>query len=436
MIRQVQDSPAGDGPGAQPSPPAYLRFGFGLSQSGGDVGARLQAGTPGGDADQVTVRCSARNRSTEQGGATSVIRRALSPPVRAALRRGLGARDHRVAARTATAVLLLVAAVLAFFSVIDLGDNTVAEHLGIWTVIVVVSFIAVLLQVTDPRLLDGAGLFTAVPTAGALLVCGLNAFTADTSAAAQVFVLLPTLWASSQLRVAGAWIVAVVAALGHTCVVVSLEPLSEALPDVAFVAITLALATGLLAHAGERQEVLVDALRRQAAVDPLTGLVTRRVLDDALASALSASAGQGTALVLVDVDWFKAVNDGYGHPVGDDALRHLGEVLRRVVRDTDAVVSRMGGDELAILLPGCPAEAAERRAQDLVRAVRATPLPLVAGGSLPLTVSVGVAHAPEHAWGLRPLYTAADAALYEAKRAGRNCVGVADGRTVGVVDVA
>lgn len=349
-------------------------------------------------------------------------------PTRAALRRGSGARDPGLAARTATAVLVTAALVFIVFSSTDPATDTAAERLVAWAVTVVLGLGAVLLRVADPHRLDRAGMFTAVPTAGALLVCGLNALTADTSAAAQVFVLLPTLWAAASLRAVGAWTVVAVAALAQTSVVLTLEPLSRAVPDATFVAVTMVLATGLLASAGDRQDRLVEALRRQAAVDPLTGLVTRRVLDDALASALSASAGQGTALVLVDVDSFKAVNDVHGHPVGDDALRHLGEVLRREVRDTDAVVSRMGGDELAVLLPGCPADVAERRAHDLLLAVRASPLPLVGGDSLALTVSIGVAHAAGDAAGLRPLYAAADAALYEAKRAGRDRVGVASVR--------
>lgn len=356
-----------------------------------------------------------------------MARRLPDLPTRSAVRRGLGARDPHRAARTATAVMLVAAVVLTVFSFVDPETASTAERLANGAVVAVLLVGGLVLHVASPRQLDRIGLFTAVPTVGVLLVCGLNAFTADTSAAAQVFVLLPTLWASAQLRSPGAWTVAVVAGVTHTVVVTSLDPLSRAVPDAVFVTVTLALATGLLAHAGDRQEELVAALRRQAAVDPLTGLVTRRVLDDALASALSASAGQGTALVLVDIDKFKAVNDGHGHPVGDDALRHLSAVLRRAVRDTYAVVSRMGGDELAGLLPGCPRDVAERRAQDLVRAVRAEPLPLPDGGRLPLTVSVGVAHAPGHASGMRPLYAAADGALYNAKRAGRDRVGFPGG---------
>jgi diguanylate cyclase (GGDEF)-like protein len=176
-----------------------------------------------------------------------------------------------------------------------------------------------------------------------------------------------------------------------------------------------------LVHLEDAQAADKAELARLAAVDSLTGLVTRRVLDDALAAALSSAAsGLGTALVVVDVDDFKAVNDGHGHPVGDDALRHLAGVLARSVRADDAVVSRMGGDELAVLLPGCSAEVAVARAAEMVAAVRAAPLRLPDGSLLPLTISVGVAQVPRHAVGLRELWTAADDALYVAKRAGRD----------------
>ncbi len=95
-------------------------------------------------------------------------------------------------------------------------------------------------------------------------------------------------------------------------------------------------------------------------------------------------------------------------------------MLRRHVRSRDAVVGRLGGDELAVLLPGCSAATAAERAEQLVTAVRATPLQLADGTLLTLSVSVGVAHAPRHATELRALYAAADGALYEAKRAGRD----------------
>nr|WP_255480963.1 GGDEF domain-containing protein [Quadrisphaera sp. RL12-1S] len=198
-------------------------------------------------------------------------------------------------------------------------------------------------------------------------------------------------------------------------------PLPAALTDVVFVGTTLAVVAVVLVRLLDAQEADRAELARLAAVDTLTGLVTRRVLDDALAASLrSAASAQGTALVLVDVDNFKAINDGHGHPVGDDALRHLARVLASSVRHDDAVVSRMGGDELAVLLTGCSAEVAALRAGELVQAVRAAPLQLVDGTQLAVTISVGVAQVPRHAVGMRELYAAADAALYEAKRAGRD----------------
>jgi diguanylate cyclase (GGDEF)-like protein len=174
-----------------------------------------------------------------------------------------------------------------------------------------------------------------------------------------------------------------------------------------------------------RMARLVAALQRQAGLDSLTGLASRRVLDDALAAALATpwsrdGSDAGTALILLDVDTFKSINDVHGHPVGDDALVHLAGLLRAHVRCGDAVLARLGGDELAVLLRGCTAQGAAARAEQLVEAVRATPLRLPDGTWLALSISVGVAHAPRHANDLRGLYAAADAALYAAKRTGRD----------------
>jgi GGDEF domain-containing protein len=166
---------------------------------------------------------------------------------------------------------------------------------------------------------------------------------------------------ASQLR---APVAAVVTALTIGCgatVLALVEPPAEALVDAVFIGMVHAATAALLVLAKNRVERLMGALERQAAVDGLTGLVTRRVLDDALAGALSASATpEGTALVLVDVDTVTSINDRHGHPVGDDALVHLAGVLRRHVRAQDAVLGRLGGDELAVLLPGCSPATAGR----------------------------------------------------------------------------
>ncbi|SDF70841.1 GGDEF domain-containing protein [Klenkia brasiliensis] len=332
--------------------------------------------------------------------------------------RWAGTRDPRSAARLAVAVMVPAALVQAGYAL--LADQSTVADVGSWTVVAVLLAASAVLVRTDPHRWDDRGLLALVPLLGAVVLGALNWLTSDTSAAAQVFAVLPTLWAASQLRPPAAWAVAALSGVSNAVLVLHLEPLDRAVPDAVFVAATLVLATALLAHAGNRQERLVARLREQAEVDPLTGLAARHVLDAAVARDLTGSPGRGTALVLVDVDRFKAINDRHGHPVGDDALRHLGRVLRDAVRDGDAVVGRLGGDELAVLLTGCPAGVAERRATDLVTAVRAHPLTLEDGSDLPLSISVGVAQVPAHAQDARTLYAAADRALYVAKRRGRD----------------
>ncbi len=206
-----------------------------------------------------------------------------------------------------------------------------------------------------------------------------------------------------------------------------LLPMAAAVTDVVFFGAVLVVMVVMLTRSNGVQERLVVALREQALVDALTGLVNRRAFDDALGTTLHRPNAAGTALVLIDVDAFKTVNDEHGHPVGDALLVHLAGVLRDQIRAEDAVVSRLGGDELAVLLPDCPADVATRRAEDLVTAVRATPLVLPDGRLLSVSISVGVAHVGALTDDLETLYHAADAALYDAKRAGRGRVAVAAG---------
>jgi diguanylate cyclase (GGDEF)-like protein len=163
-------------------------------------------------------------------------------------------------------------------------------------------------------------------------------------------------------------------------------------------------------------------VERQALVDGLTGLPNRRQCEDTLASELARldRFGGRLALVVADLDWFKDVNDRYGHPSGDAVLREFAALLRESVRDID-LAGRWGGEEFLLILPGADlaggAQLAER-----IRVALSGRIVLSADGSpIPITASFGVAATPAASTAAE-LFSAADAALYEAKRNGKNRV--------------
>jgi diguanylate cyclase (GGDEF)-like protein/PAS domain S-box-containing protein len=170
-------------------------------------------------------------------------------------------------------------------------------------------------------------------------------------------------------------------------------------------------------------ESLNEQLREQAIRDPATGLHNRRYFDEVAGrDALRAQrTGEALALVALDIDRFKEINDDCGHAAGDLVLQVLAEILASSVRGSD-LVCRIGGDEFVLLLAGASVDVACERAE-LVRAeFAATPIDPGDGRALHSTLSAGVAALNGAAGGLEGALRRADAALYEAKRAGRNRV--------------
>jgi diguanylate cyclase (GGDEF)-like protein/PAS domain S-box-containing protein len=166
------------------------------------------------------------------------------------------------------------------------------------------------------------------------------------------------------------------------------------------------------------RRAMEERLRHEALHDPLTGLPNRRLLLERLSGALERGRrrGGGTALLFLDLDRFKLVNDSLGHPVGDRLLAAVAERLRGAVAPAD-IVARFGGDEFAVLLDGAPgAEAALRTAEGIQRAL-AAPVALD-GFEVFTSASIGIAVSGAQADGPEALLRGADAAMFRAKAGG------------------
>jgi len=161
---------------------------------------------------------------------------------------------------------------------------------------------------------------------------------------------------------------------------------------------------------------LHELAARQAMTDELTGLANHRRFHELLAR--EQAGGESRALIILDIDNFKLVNDRHGHQTGDAVLRAVGQVVRANCRDSDEA-ARYGGEEIAVVLPGATLERAHEVAERIRAAIAAHQFPVVGGGVLRVTASVGVA-ATAPGCGHAELLTAADTALYAAKRGGKN----------------
>lgn len=171
---------------------------------------------------------------------------------------------------------------------------------------------------------------------------------------------------------------------------------------------------------------LREKLRTQSLRDPLTGLYNRRYMEDALQRFLSLGSRNGsvTSVIMLDLDNFKALNDEYGHAKGDAVLRDAAAQIVGTLRPSD-VVCRYGGEELMAILPDCPLEDALMKAEQLRERIHA----LTDVHGCAISASFGVAAVPETATSAADIVPQADAALYQAKKAGKNRVHQAERRT-------
>ena len=164
-------------------------------------------------------------------------------------------------------------------------------------------------------------------------------------------------------------------------------------------------------------------MQEQAITDPLTGLLNRRYLRECLPRELARARrnGQSLAFIMVDLDYFKRVNDTLGHEAGDIVLRELGALLRRQIRGSD-VACRFGGEEFALVLPEASLEGARQKTESVRALVKKLELKYRDQPIGRITASFGVALFPDHADDADSLMRVADEALYHAKDGGRDQV--------------
>ena len=190
-----------------------------------------------------------------------------------------------------------------------------------------------------------------------------------------------------------------------------------------FLAGLLPLSAGCIGLMFQLRRVLIPELLRLAQTDFLSGIYNRRAFTEAAGERLrlAQQGGVPMALALIDVDFFKQINDTHGHDAGDQVIRRVSELLRQAVRGTD-LVGRLGGDEFAILVH-LSGDSAVQMLERTRETIHGTPIPTGDGEAVQVNLSVGVATTAGPAgYGLTELMDAADAALYVAKDRGRGQV--------------
>jgi len=190
------------------------------------------------------------------------------------------------------------------------------------------------------------------------------------------------------------------------------------------------LALSLEAFSDTQQQMA--ELEAWATVDALTGVANLRHFHHLAGLELDHACrmGRSISVLVLDIDYFKKINDRWGHAIGDEALKAFAVACREALREPD-ILGRIGGEEFAVALPNTRTDEAKMIAERLRRQVEAVSLPLAQGGAVSFTVSIGVATSPPSMSGvgwqreIRTLLALADAALYRSKAEGRNRISVA-----------
>jgi diguanylate cyclase (GGDEF)-like protein len=369
------------------------------------------------------AQCAARAVDVVAAGCQSpaVKRASVAPTIRADMPDGTD--PLRPAGRAAArgddglrrvAIAFLVAGGLAAIAGVLVPDPDTSDHAGLLVLAAVCLVLAAALGLWRPP----APLLAALPTLGILQV-GAAVAVAEPVAGTAAYYLLPVLasaYFGSARRVAidlciCAVTLAAVLALWVEPVVRTALFIGTMIP-----AVCVALVVGGLKR---RLDAHVDDLRTLADTDPLTGALNHGAFGAALDGALERyhATGRGAALLLIDVDHFKSVNDRFGHQEGDRMLRLVSALLAEHKRRDD-VLGRVGGEEFALLLPDAEPAAAHRVAERIRTALRAA----TASAATPLTLSIGIATLSPDLDSSHALLHAADRALYAAKDRGRDQV--------------
>ncbi len=170
-------------------------------------------------------------------------------------------------------------------------------------------------------------------------------------------------------------------------------------------------------------ERLVQDLQKQIITDPLTNLFNRRFLQEHLPREVAKArrSASSLAVLMIDLDFFKRINDVFGHEAGDVVLRNVAILLKNGIRESD-VACRYGGEEFVLVLSEASLDGARKKAESIRTAVMGLALTIRQRSMGRVSTSIGVAVYPDHGVDMDSLLRAADEALYEAKEDGRNCV--------------